>query len=179
MNNQLTQERLKELLDYDPLTGVFVWKVQASNNVKIGDIAGCNHSEGYRAITIAGKIYKAHRLAWLYVYGYLPEPQIDHKDQVRHHNFIENLREVSQSCNLRNTGNYQHNTSGVKGVCWHKRVKKWRACLRVNDKIKHLGYYSDFANAACARLAGEQACNWSNCDSNSPAFQYVKNNIQI
>ena len=81
---------------------------------------------------------------------------------------------ASQSCNLRNTGNFAHNTSGVKGVSWSKLTNKWEACIKINRKKKHLGMYKNFDDAVCARLAGEQCLDWEGCDSNSPAYLYVK-----
>lgn len=174
---RLTREELKESLNYNPETGVFTWKVRRKNSVQIGDVAGTKHPNGYIVIMVHGKLYGAHRLAWLYVHGYLPEYDVDHINRIKDNNRIINLREVSRSCNMRNTGNHKDNTSGVKGVGWAKRENKWYAQIRVNQKGKSLGYYVDFQDAVCARLAGEQACNWSGCDSNSPAFQYVKNKI--
>ncbi len=170
----LTQEKLKELLHYDPLTGIFIRKVRTANRVKIGDVAGTINSKGYLQIGIEGKSYRAHRLAWLYVHGYFTEYGIDHKDRIKTHNQISNLREVSQQCNLRNCGIRITNISGMRGVLWNKKTNKFQAQIAINYKQKYLGIYADFENAVCARLAGEQACNWSGCDSSSPAFQYVQ-----
>jgi len=170
----LTQERLKEVLHYNPMTGIFTRKITLSSNAAKGNIAGCSTPEGYKQIGIDGKLYKAHRLAWLYYYGYFPEHVIDHRDRIKHHNWILNLREVSTQCNLRNTGNPKDNTSGVKGVCWHKQSQKWMASIVVNRKYKYLGIFKSFDEAVCARLAGEQCLNWSNCDSSSPAYLHVK-----
>ena len=172
---KLTQKRLKELLDYDPKTGDFIWKVRTTNSIEIGDIAG-SFSHGYIQIGIYGVLYLAHRIAWLYEYGYFPENGLDHKDRIRHHNWIDNLREASQQCNLRNTGNRKNNTSGVKGVCWDKDRNKWVARIVVNGKQSNLGGYKDFNNAVCARLAAEQCLGWSVCDSSSSAFKFVRTN---
>lgn len=180
MMRKVTHKELKRLLDYDSLTGVFKWKNLNSKakNIKIGDVAGSKNKRGYIQIAVNGKTYYAHRLAWFYVYGYFPENRIDHKDQVKYHNWIKNLREASSQCNMRNSGNHKNNTSGVKGVGWDKKLNKWTAQITNNKKSKRLGYYNNFDDAVCARLAGEQCLNWSNCDSNSPAYQYVKENIQ-
>ena len=173
----LTQERLKELLNYDPDTGVFTW-LKSYERVKRGDIAGSYDTKKYRVIKINGKKYLSHRLAWLYVYGYFPENGIDHIDRTPFHNWISNLREVSMSCNRRNTGNSTTNTSGVKGVYWFRPTKKWAANIKVNGNSFFLGYYKSFDNAVCARLAGEQCLDWSNCDSNSPSYKYVLKILQ-
>lgn len=173
---KLTQERLKELLDYDPLTGIFNCKVTRGSKAQKGEVAGSMRPNGYITISIDYKHFLAHRLAWLYCFGYFPD-QIDHIDQNKSNNMIGNLREISNQDNHRNCNNYKSNTSGVKGVSWHKQRKKWCAKVKVNFKHKSLGLHVDFNDAVCARLAGEQCIGWEYSDSNSPAFKYVKQNI--
>jgi len=168
----ITQSRLKEVLDYDHLTGIFTW-VQSRRGVKKGSIAG-TRKDGYIHIKIDNKTYYAHRLAWLHYYGYFPENFLDHKDRIRNHNWIKNLREASSQCNLRNTGNYLSNTSGVKGVCFDKGKQKLAAAIRLNSKRYHLGYFTDLTEAVAHRLSAEQCLNWSNCDSSSPAYQHMQ-----
>jgi len=75
---------------------------------------------------------------------------------------------------MRNSKSRKNSHSSVKGVTWHTTRKIWQSSIRVNGKNKYLGIYKDFSNAVCARLAGEQACNWSGCDSSSPAYKYVQ-----
>jgi len=169
----ITQSKLKDLLHYDPLTGIFLW-VQARQRINVGDVAGSTRKDGYIQISIDNKLYLAHRLAWLYTYGYLPENFLDHKDRIRHHNWIKNLREASQQCNLRNTGNRKNNKSGVKGICFYNPNQKWQAQIKVNGKNSHLGHFTDFTEAVAHRLAAEQCLNWSTCDSSSPAYQYIQ-----
>jgi len=175
MNNSVTWNELVKVLDYNVKTGIFKWKI-SGGSIRENRIAGSirEDGDGYIEICINGKYYLAHRLAWFYVHGYFPEHGLDHMDRIKHHNGIDNLREATQSCNMRNTGNLKNNTSGVKGVHWHKLAKKWNAKIMVLNKTKHLGLYKDFNNAVCARLAGEQCLDWANCDSSSPAYQYVK-----
>jgi len=170
----LLHKELLGLLDYDPLTGVFKWKVNCSTQVKSGDIAGHMAKNGRIDIGLNGKLYKAHRLAWFYVYGYFPENNIDHIDRIPHHNWISNLREVSQICNMRNTGNNKNNVSGVKGVSWYKATEKWKVQITINSRNYTVGYYKNFDNAVCARLAVEQCLNWEGCDNLSPAYQHVQ-----
>jgi hypothetical protein len=170
---KITYERLHQVLRYDSITGIFHWRISVSG-VKIGDEAG-SLGNGYIYIGIDGILYLAHRLAWLYVYGYFPENNLDHRDRIRHHNWIKNLREATQQCNSRNCGNHKDNKSGVKGVYWNKEENKWHARIMVAPKRHHLGYYINFYNAVCARLAAEQCLNWANCDSSSPAYKYVQN----
>ena len=177
MNNELTQKEVRRILYYDKTTGIFTWKVNPGKGnyrrKKAGDIAGYRANSGYVMIGINGKHYKASRLAFLYVKGYFPENKVDHKDQVKHHDWWDNLREVSTTCNARNTGNRSTSKSGVKGVSFHKATGKWYANIMVNGKTRNLGYHSSIMEAACHRLAAEQCVDWAGCDSNSPAYQYV------
>jgi len=173
---QITHKELLSQLMFNPWTGLFYWKI-AKRGIQIYSIAG-TLKDGYIQIRIKNVCYYAHRLAWLYVYGYFPENDIDHEDQIKHHNWILNLRESSKQCNSINTGNSKANKSGVKGVSkYNKEENKWRTQICVNQKVIHLGIFIDFDEAVCTRLAAEQCLNWSNYNGNSPAYQYVKTNI--
>ena len=116
----LTQSQLKELLHYDPDTGIFTNLVTRNGRALIGDQAGYLRPTGYVIITLNYKRYRAHRLAWLYMYGVWPKDQLDHINRVSHDNRIANLREVSNSENQQNSGIQTNNTSGHKGVSWNK-----------------------------------------------------------
>lgn len=175
---RLTQSELKSVLRYNPETGVFIWVKKSSRNIKYGQVAGSRHGNGYVCIGLNGKIHKAHRLAWLFVNGYLPEQDIDHINGVKYDNRIVNLREVSQSCNTKNCGNLASNKSGVKGVYWNRAGGKWRAQITVMGKKYELGSYGDFDEAVCVRLAAEQCLGWPNCMKSTPAFLYVQNMIR-
>jgi hypothetical protein len=174
----ISQKELMRILNYNSFTGIFTWKIKVAPRVKIGDIAGGLHSQGYICISIEKKQFRAHRLAWLYYYGYLPENQIDHKDQIKINNWISNLRETSTSCNVRNTGNYNTNTSGVRGVSWDKIRQKWGVSIKPEKGKRIFTECGEFDEAVCFRLAMEQCLDWSNCNSNSPAYLYVRRNIQ-
>lgn len=171
---RLSQERLKELFRYDKETGIFTWRIARGGKAQAGMIAGSRKATGYVHIKIDGNLYQAHRLAYLYVYGYMPENTVDHKNRTPWHNWIENLREASKSCNVRNSGNRRDNKSGIKGVTWHSAIGKWYACIMAKGSQKSLGVYTDFDDAVCARLAAEQCLNWSGCDSSSSAYKHVK-----
>lgn len=176
---ELSHKELLRQLMYNPWTGIFYWKINTSNNsIKAYSIAGSKKTNGRITIKINSKPYYAHRLARFYVDGYMSENVIDHKDRVPYHNWISNLREVSGQCNQRNTKSRKDNTSGVKGVYADKYSGKWTAAVRVNNKSKYLGIHKDFDEAVCHRLAAEQCLDWEGCDSNSPAYLYVKENIQ-
>jgi len=171
---KLTQERLKEVLSYDPETGVFVRKITANNNkAKKGDLAGHLNKIGYLEMKVDGKRYYAHRLAWLYVNGYFPELNIDHINRKRNDNRIKNLREASQQCNVRNAKMKSSNKSGITGVCWYKPSKKWKAQITSGTTI-NLGHFKDFNDAVKARWCAEKKYNYPNCCTTSSSYNYLK-----
>ena len=150
----ITAETVRELLSYDPETGVFKWKVRVSKKVRIGDIAGHARADGYCVIRIRGKFYLAHRLAHLMMTGSWPNGDIDHINGSTSDNCWVNLRDVSRRDNLKNSRRRNDNTSGVTGVT--RRYRKWRVEIRVNKKQIHLGSYEDFFEAVCARKSAER-----------------------
>lgn len=159
----ISQERLKELLAYDPSTGVFTWREDRGNGVRPGDRAGSIQVSGHRSIDVDGKKRRAHRLAFLYMTGAMPTKLVDHIDRDRDNNTWENLREVDDNGNCRNRGMGTNNTSGIKGVAWHVTSKKWQASIRAGGKSIHLGLFNDKELAAAAyaeaaeKLHGEHA----------------------
>lgn len=166
--------RMVELLDYNLETGIVRWKVNRTRGVKgvkAGDVAGHIDKSGYRIITLDKVNYYAHRLAIYYVHGYWPENDVDHINRNKSDNRIENLREVSHSCNIKNAKLFKNNTTGVKGICQNKN--KYMAYIW-HKKQYNLGFYDDKTEAVFARYAGEQALGWKGCEANSPAFQYLK-----
>jgi len=176
---ELTQERLKELLYYDKETGAFTNIVNRSN-VKTGDIAGyLNKSSGYIAIKVDKVKYRANRLAWFYVEGYWPEHDVDHRDRVRSNNKWSNLRHVTRQCNIRNRSIYKDNKSGIIGVFFNKVSNKWSVNIGVNNKQIFLGYYRDFDKAVRARLDAEVLYEFPNCNTESTAYNYLKDNNLI
>lgn len=149
----LTQERLKELLDYNPETGVFVWRVSKGTR-KAGRVAGAVNITGYVDIAIDGKKHRAHRLAWLYTYGCWPNKDIDHINRIRTDNRIENLRDTDK--NEWNRDKQVNNTSGYTGVSWHKWTKKWIAKIKVYGKNTHLGLFDTPEAANAAYMAAKE-----------------------
>ena len=146
------------ILAYNPVTGVFTWRDnRAHRKAKAGDVAGGLNDKGYLIIRHNDKSYKAHRLAYLYVYGYMPEI-IDHKNRIKNDNKILNLREVASSQNSCNRNLSSANTSGVTGVSWNpQKGGRWVSRISVNGKRKHLGYYLEFDEAVKVRLDAELA----------------------
>ena len=160
--NLLTQKRLHEVLEYSPRTGIFVWKVRMSSSAGTGDIAGCRNGQGYTIIKINNKLYSAHRLAFLYMDGYLPENYVDHLNGIRDDNRWENLRHISKSCNLQNRKLHTNSTSGFIGVSRYKRDKKWHARIYIHGKNVYLGGYKTAEEAALARCHFEDECpDWT------------------
>jgi len=149
----LTQSELKELLNYNPETGVFTW-VKKIRTVSAGDIAGgIMGDQKYVRISINGKKYLGHRLAWLYMTGEWPKHQVDHINHVRSDNRWINLREATNQENQKNASKRKDNKSGLTGVHWVKKECKWIAIIQVNKKPKCLGLHEDKFEAFCARLS--------------------------
>ena len=150
----ITQKELKELLHYDPETGVFMWVV-LRQGVRNGGVAG-SMSYGYIRIKVKGRSYQAHRLAWLSIHGKWPKEQIDHINHIRDDNRIENLREATNQENQRNASMKKNNKSGITGVYWYKRDNKWLAYIMTGGKLINLGYFTDKFEAICARKSAEK-----------------------
>lgn len=152
----MTQERLKELVSYDPDTGVFTWlpRFRLRHLAKDGR-AGCvNKRTGYRYLSVEGVHYKASRLAWLYVYGQWPTHAVDHINRDRADDRLVNLREATIAENNQNRGEHKNNTSGWRGVFKDKNnPTKWRAQITVNGKRRHLGCFDTPEEASQAYLA--------------------------
>lgn len=136
----ITQNRVLELFDY--CDGSLFWKVKPAKQISVGSEAGCVNQHGYSVIRIDGVLHKMHRIVFLMHYGYLPD-YIDHADGNRLNNNIENLREATASQNAYNKPAQSNNTSGCKGVRWHKQVKHWCVEIQVNKVKRYLGIYKD------------------------------------
>ena len=136
----ITQSHLKELIHYDPITGIFTW-IKPRYGVTVGKEAGSINGRGYRQIVINGKTYKAHRLAFLYHTGGFPPNEIDHVNRIKEDNRWLNLREATRSQNMSNIVKPRNNTNEFKGISWHKGVTKWIAQIQLNGKKKHLGCF--------------------------------------
>lgn len=157
----LTAAELRRLLSYDPVTGLFRWRVRGGSRRAIGDVAGCVRPDGYVVIGLNGTMYLAHRLAWLYETGVWPSDDIDHRDRDTGDNRFERLREATVSQNHCNLKRPVSDTSGFKGVTWHKHSQCWQAQIKIHGKSLYLGSFADPAVAhaayvsASARVHGE------------------------
>lgn len=152
----LTQARLKELLDYNPETGLVTRLVCTANRHKVGEIVGAKGARGYLQATINSKKYMLHRLIWLWVHGVWPANDVDHRDRNRANNKLGNLREATRSENNHNSSLSKANWSGFKGVAWDKSRSLWMASIQANGESHHLGR---FATAALASVAYQAAKN--------------------
>ncbi len=138
-------------------TGIYT----AERNCKIwntryaGKEAFTTISRGYKTSSIFGPKYFAHRVIWTMYHGEQPSDYIDHKNHDRSDNRIKNLRVVTNQGNARNQPKRKDNTSGVTGVCWRKRQKKWEVNIVINGKFIYLGRFTDKADAIAARKAAE------------------------
>jgi hypothetical protein len=153
-SKELTPERLRSLLNYNPDTGEFTRLVSRRGH-RAGEIAGCLKRDSggkvYMAIQIDGKQYYAHRLAWLYTFDAWPENQLDHIDQNSLNNRLVNLRDVPYSENSKNRKRQKNNKSGVTGVYFINESQKWLASIRVNRKQITLGFFNLKDDAITAR----------------------------
>lgn len=139
--NSINSTRLREILNYDSLTGIFTWIVKPNKKLPAGIRAGCTGA-GYRRIHFDGKLYMEHRLAWLYVYGEFPKLSLDHVNGDGLDNRISNLREATTKQNAQNTYGPQVNgTSGYLGVHWIPHKQKWRSRIQDGGKKISLGYF--------------------------------------
>lgn len=152
--NILTQERLKEVLDYDEFTGTFTWKVSMGQRGKIGTVAGGKHHKGYYFIQYDGVRSSTHRLAFLYMTGSIPQ-EVDHIDKNPSNCAWSNLRSCTRTQNQANKSKQTNNTTGLVGVSRASRETKqgrrYEASISKDGKCNHLGSYLDPLNAAITR----------------------------
>lgn len=138
---------IKSRFNYDPETGIFIYK-HNHNRMKKGDTAGRANTNGHIQISVDGKRYMAHNLAWLYMTGQYPDGFIvDHKDRNYSNNKWENLRKASLSQNSANTKLAKSNKSGLKGVSWNKNKRKWIAQIGYQGKKKWIGAFDSKEDA--------------------------------
>jgi hypothetical protein len=156
MASALTAERLRELLSYDPETGVFRWRVTRGGTARAGTVAGASRRDGYVLISIGNVRYLAHRLAWLWVTSTWPPDEVDHKNGDPSDNRLENLRPATRSQNNANVRAQKNNRAGLKGVCFDGRYRlPYEARIYTNGQKRVIGRYTtpEAANAAYAAAA--------------------------
>ena len=148
----ITADRARELLHYDPETGVFTRRV-ASGKTHVGDVTGSKNALGYMMVGVDGSRYLAHRLAWLYTYGEWPKQDIDHIDQDKANNRIANLRDVSRSANNQNRSAALSNSgTGIANVCPVTAGRRpYRVRLKLNGVIVYHKHFYTIEEAIAAR----------------------------
>lgn len=173
-DREVTPAVLRELLSYSPETGVLTWlhrgpqwfncteqgpehaaKIWNARNAGRPAIC-CKNRNGYHHGAVFGKTITAHRAAWAIVHGEWPKHQIDHINGARTDNRIENLRDVPGAVNAKNQRRRAANTSGVTGVSYFARTRKWVVMIKGDGKVRNLGYFNTIEEAAAARQAGNE-----------------------
>lgn len=156
MSVPLTAERLRKVLEYDPETGIFT-RATSFHNRYVGKEAGTLTMDGYKSILINGKIYRAHRLAWLYTYDFFPELMLDHVNGDRSDNRIANLRMCGYSNNQENRSLSGSGAIKYLGVYFDKRRKKFISQITSQGVTKHLGSFATALEAHEAYLIAKKA----------------------
>lgn len=149
-------DRLKTLLSYDPITGIFIRISCRQRPDLVGEQAGGINRNGkstYIQIYLDGRNYHAHVLAWFWMTGSWPTVQVDHEDCDGTNNRWDNLRQASQSQNNANQRLSVANTSGYKGVHWNSHAGKWAASIQRDGTSHHIGYFIDPQKAHAAYLS--------------------------
>lgn len=153
----ITHEILKEMFFYNTETGVFTNLVRRSSRSPAGARADKKSRGGYLAIKFKGKTYLAHRMAWFYMTGKMPENLIDHINMVRNDNRFCNIREATHSENHQNIKTPPStNKSGFLGVSLHRQTNKWRSQIKLESKVKHLGLFNTKEDAHEAYLKAKR-----------------------
>lgn len=149
----MIQEELKSILHYDPLTGLWKWLIRVGGQADNKEYAGSSYTDQcgmtYRQVKYRGRSYKLHRLAFLYMEGYMPD-FVDHIDGNGENNIWTNLRPCTKEQNAHNRKKPVNNTSGHKGVTWYPRYKQWCARIGFNGKRVLVGYFDTIEDAVSA-----------------------------
>jgi len=153
----ITAEYLRSILNYDPLTGNFMWRERADARIQwnaryAGALAGRVTNKGYVQIQIGLKRFLAHRLAWLTSTGAWPGDQLDHINRDRVDNRIVNLRIASAQQNVANTPARCTSKSGVKGVRRRRDCNRYQARIKVHGKERSIGYFKTREDAESAYI---------------------------
>jgi hypothetical protein len=157
---ELPPGELAQLIAYDPVTGIFTWKVERRGrpygHMPIGTVAGSIYADGYRIITIYGERYKASRLAFALMKGRWPTVEIDHENRVNDDDRWDNLREATLQQNSANRSAHKNNKLGIKGVCFEADRNRYKATIEVDGRSINLGRFKTAAEARAAYLTAAQ-----------------------
>ena len=147
-----TSERVRELFIYNEHTGILTRRISAGSRSQVGEVVGWKNNKGYLNVGIDSRKYPLHQVIWAYVYGEWPRVDVDHINCNKSDNRLENLRLATRQENQWNTGVRSSNSSGFKGVSFHKHSGKWQAQICINWKNKHIGKFDS------PQLAHEAYC---------------------
>lgn len=142
--------RLRELFKYDPESGLVTRRISVSSSARCGDLVGTPTSSGYLRCQVDGRSYYLHRIIWKILHGEDPPEVVDHRNGTKTDNRDENLRSASHAQNMWAKKRSSSNRSGVKGVCYHRRDRKWQAAITVAGKQIYLGSFERIDDAAFA-----------------------------
>lgn len=154
--SKLDSTRLRELLSYDPNSGVFTWVAPTNRRIRVGARTGQVRPDGYSQLQIDGRRYLAHRLAWCYVYGDWPNGELDHINGLRSDNRVANLRVVTRSENMQNQ-RAPRGKNPYLGVSYHRASGRWAAQLSVAGRNTHLGLFDTPEQAQAAYTGTKKA----------------------
>ena len=149
----ITQDKVRMLFDYEPDSGMLTWRVSkgtAKKGSDAGSVSG-HAAKKYMNVMIDRKTYAAHRIIWLYVFGVIPDGDIDHINGNSLDNRIVNLRDVDKQENCRNARLCKRNKTGICGVSIHKQTGKFRVRISHGGKLLSLGLFNNLDDAAKAR----------------------------
>jgi uncharacterized protein YpiB (UPF0302 family) len=184
-----SQDRIKSILTYNPDTGIFTWKELELSSFKYcknphmtcttrnaiwGNKKAGSSGDNYVKIHFDGKNYVAHRLAWIYMYGIDQKESIDHINKNKKDNRLCNLRLASPQQNQQNYDIMRSNKTGVKGVSYVKKKKKYKVTIGVNNKNIHIGMFSKLKDAAVARYKAEEQYGFTKFNAESSSYIYLK-----
>lgn len=151
--SEITQEMVRRLFNYDPLTGRLTWATAPSNRHRrfVGLDAQSKDKDGYLKVNVGGRTYRVHRLVWMHQFGRWPIDQIDHINHDPADNRLENLREADTYQNMHNKRRAKNNRSGIVGVSWDTRVGKWTAHATIKKKSYNFGRFDSIEEASEVR----------------------------
>lgn len=159
---------IKDFLKYDPITGIFSWVKYRCQTAYPGVKVQCKDRKGYILVGWNRINYRAHRLAWWFVYGVMPTAQIDHINGIRSDNRISNLRLASDFEQNHNRKKPITNTSGVKGISWSKSHASWVARVAYKGKRYQIGYFTDIGKAEKALCELRETLHKEFCNHGRP-----------
>lgn len=152
----LSQERVRSLFCYEPITGILKRRV-SGGGVVAGTVSGCLRNDGYVSVGMDDTSYLSHRVIWVYVHGDIKKGVIDHINGDRADNRLENLRDVTPKTNQQNRAMQKNNVSGITGVRWATKDKMWIATIANRS---YIGMNKDFFEACCLRKSAELKLNY-------------------